>query len=304
MRSKNGIALLITLFFIIAITVLVGVGLRHVNSMASDIQKEKFLLQTRLLLDDVLSLLKTSQDLDSIVDNNSSEGLFVFLSQVGYLPLSTNEMEVILEIESARAKLNPNVFKDTNTTFNIQRVDTFKEYLNRYNVDYIYADLLLDAMMGIKEDFSYNTDIFTLHPKLFRDYLASKAHLEHFNDYFRDRYRYNTLTQIDFDSLFYYSKKKNTPIDLNFAKPEVWKFLLGCEDARAEQLYALAGMCSDYECFELSDFEKERLERFDISFYESVLFVKVSMFQNDLKASITFEYDMKSKKGSNFVYEI
>jgi hypothetical protein len=304
MRSKNGIALLITLFFIIAITVLVGVGLRHVNSMASDIQKEKFLLQSRLLLDDVLSLLKTSQELDSIVDSNSSEGLFVFLSQVGYLPLSTNEMEVILEIESARAKLNPNVFKDTNTTFNIQRVDTFKEYLNRYNVDYIYADLLLDAMMGVKENFSYNTDIFTLHPKLFRDYLASKAHLGHFNNYFRDRYRYNTLTQIDFDSLFYYSKKRDTSIDLNFAKPELWKFLLGCEDTRAEQLYALAGMCSDYECFELSDFEKERLERFDISFYESVLFVKVSMFQNDLKASITFEYDMKSKKGSNFVYEI
>lgn len=304
MRSKNGIALLITLFFIIAITVLVGIALKHVNSIANEVQKEKFLFQSRLLLDDVLTLLKSSKEIDAIVDNDSSEGLYLFLSQVSYLPLTTNDTEVILEISSARSHINPNMFKDTNNTLNIQRVDSFKEYLNHYNVDYHYADIFLDGIMGVNDNFSYNTDIFTLNPKLFRDYIASKAHLEQFNNYFRDKYRSNTLSQINFDELFYYTKDSNIPVDLNFATVDTWMFLLGCQKPRAEYIYALAGMCSDYECFELSDQEKEKLTHFTTSFYESVLLVKVTMFQNNYKAEIAFEYDMKSKKGSNFVYEI
>lgn len=304
MRAKNAIALLLTLFFIIAITVLVGIGLRYVNTMALDVQKEKFLFQTRIILDDVLRILKTSNEINAIVDANSSEAFALFLAQSGYLPLNTPEMEVSLEISSARSKLNPNTFVDSNNTINLSKIDSFKAYLNFHNVDYSYADILLDGMMGIKEDLSYNSDIFYSHPHLFREYLASPKHLALFNKYFKNRYRYNTLQNIDFDALFYYTKEQNTAIDLNFATVETWMFLLGVDRIQAQLYYDRAGFCSDYECFGLGELERERIELFGVSFYEPIVSVNVTMYQNKLKAVITFEYDLKSKKGSNFVYKI
>lgn len=304
MRARNAIALLLTLFFIIAITVLVGIGLRYVHTMAEDVQKEKFLLQSRIILDDVLRLLKTSSEINAIVDANSSEAFALFLAQSAYLPLSTQEMEVNIEISSARAKLNVNSFRDSNNTLSIERVDRFKEYLNFHNVDYSYADILLDGMFGVKEDLSYNSDIFYAHPHLFRDYIASPEHLRYFNNYFKNRYRYNTLENIDFQELFYYSKDQQSAIDLNFATVETWMFLLGIDRVQAKLYYDKAGFCSDYECLGLGALEREKIEKFRVSFYEPIVAVNVTMYQNNLKAVISFEYDLKSKKGSYFVYKI
>jgi len=302
--KRNAIALLITLFFIMAITLILGVTLSYVNSIAEDVKKEKFMLQTRIALDDVLSLLKGSKEIDALLDTNGSEGYYMFLAQSGYIPLNTREMEVIIEIKSARSKINPNSFKENNTTVKAERIAIFKEFLNFHNVDYLYADIVTDGILGVRDDYTYLSEIFNYQPHLFRDYIASKEHLELFNSYFKNRYRYNTLTNIDFDALFYYSKDKESKIDLNFATVDTWMFLLGCDRLRAEAIYEMAGLCSDYECFGLGAIEQARIEQFNVSFYEPVVEVGVTMFQNDLKAIIQFEYDMKSKKGSNFVYKI
>ncbi|MDQ7066928.1 MAG: hypothetical protein Q9M40_02380 [Sulfurimonas sp.] len=56
-RSKHAIALLITVMFIIVITVAIGVGLKQVNSASFQMKNEKFMYQSRLLIEDILKIL-------------------------------------------------------------------------------------------------------------------------------------------------------------------------------------------------------------------------------------------------------
>ena len=304
MQAKNAIALMITLFFIMAISVLVGIGLSEVKKISTATQKERFLLQSRVIADDVMRLLKSSQDLDMLVGGESNEAFFLFVEQSGFIPLNTKEIEVVLEISSARSKININSLKKDANSFHLKRVEALQRYLNYHMVDMVYADLLLDAMSGIKEDYSYMSDLFRFKPHLFRDYIASKNHLEEINRFFKDNYRFNTLERVDFDTLFSYNKKIDTKIDLNFATPNVWMFMLGCDHLRAQEIASKRGFCTDLDCFELAEPEKELVNHFNTSFFEPIIDVKVTMYQNDMKAKMSFEYDMKLKKGSNFVYEI
>jgi hypothetical protein len=304
MPKRNAIALLLTLSFIIAVSALLAIGLKYVKAITDDVAKEKFMIQTQVLLEDVLQIFKQSKEIDALLDQNSSEGFYTFVQQSAFLPLNSEEIEVVIEIASARGKINLNTLKDVNGSFVPERVEALEAFLGFHTIDTMYAELLLDAMRGTKEGVLYNSDLFLLQPNLFRDYIASKRHLEIVNEYFKNRYGYNTLEAIDFEEGFYFSKNSATKVDLNFATPLVWTFLLECDKARAEQLYALGGVCGDLDCFGLNESEKELLSRFAYSFYEPVIAVKVTLRQNEMRAKIAFEYDMKLKKGSNFVYEI
>jgi hypothetical protein len=302
---RKAIALLLTLFFIMAITLSLGIGMGWLNSITQETQKEQFMIQSRLLLDDLLTLLKTSKDINSIVsDANGSEAFSLFLEQSSFIPLAYEDFEVTIEVSSARNKINPNTFIDANVTMNMPRVEALRTYLNTKRVDTIFADMLLDVISPVQEYGSYNSDIFTSQPHLFNEYLASSSHLNKVTDFFTQRYRYNTLASIPFEELFIYSKQRNTKIDLNVATAETWMFLLGCEQQRAEDIIALSGVCEDFACLELSDDEERLVKRFETSFYEPIIEVTLHLRKDFLQATIAFEYDLKQKKGSRFVYQI
>jgi hypothetical protein len=79
--------------------------------------------------------------------------------------------------------------------------------------------------------------------------------------------------------------------------------MLGTTQARAEYLAQNAG-AYDAESLELDADELVNLSRFKTSYLEPILLVEIEIKQNDSSAYISFEYDIKKKKGSNFVYEI
>ena len=83
MHSKHGaIALMITLFFIIAISVSLGIALKQVKGVSTEVSKEKFAMQSSIIIDDVLELLKKSPELQAI---DSQGALFAFLSQSSFI---------------------------------------------------------------------------------------------------------------------------------------------------------------------------------------------------------------------------
>ena len=59
---KKGIALLITVLFVMAITVAVGVGLKQVKVASKQVQNENFMLQASTVLDDILNILHSSKE--------------------------------------------------------------------------------------------------------------------------------------------------------------------------------------------------------------------------------------------------
>jgi len=304
MYKRSAIALMITLFFIIAISVVLGISLKHLNKATSEIKNENFTLQTSVILDDVLNILKESADLNAIAKDGTKEALMIFLSQASLIPFQINDINIIIELRSARSKLNINSLVDINSTVNVKRVQVLGRYLASYYVNSDYINMLVDSMSKVKEDLSYNSAIFNENPHLFRDYISSKEHLQEINDFYAKSYNENSLTKIDFEKLFYYSKDKDYKLDLNYANAEVWRLLIDCDELRAEELSLGAGSYEKLEDLNLRDGEAVALEAFDVSYYEPQLDISVDISEGSSSAKIRFEYDMNTKKGSNFVYEI
>lgn len=302
--KRNAIALMITLFFIMAITVVLGLSLKYLNKATSEVKNENFTLQTSVVLDDVLNIFKTSTDLDAIVKENSKDALFIFLAQAAFIPFESSGVQVIIELKSARSMLNVNTLVDNNGTIATQRVRALEEYFTNYNINSDYINMLVDNMSKVKEDMSYNSAIFNEKPYLFRDYIASKEHLEVINDFYTKSYNENSLSRIDFDKLFYYSKDRASKIDLNYVNAETWRLLIACDEERAKQLSLGAGSYEKLEDIGLSEEEAIALKRFDVSYYEPYLYISINVSEGSSTANISFEYDMKTKKGSHFVYDI
>jgi len=303
MAKRSAIALLITVFFIIAISVSLGISLRQVKEASQEVENEVFMLQSALVLEDVLNILKNSKELDAVAQENSVEGFFLFLSEVGFIPFESEGIKVSIEISSARAKFNINTLSDANAT-QPKKTQAMSAYLSNFAINDEYVGILLDNMSGMKEDNSYNSAIFNENPTLFREYIVSQKHLDEINKYYMQSTHKNAITKVDFEKLLYFSKPKNYFVDVNYATKEVWRLMLGCDELRAEELSLGGGLYTKEEDLLLSETETELLKRFETSFYEPYLDVKVAMSKNNAAAFVRFEYDMKTKKGSNFVYEI
>jgi len=299
--SKKAIALLITVLFVMAITVAIGVGLRQVKEASHNVENENFIIQTSLILEDVMEILKTSKELNDI---NSSTDFFVFLSQMSFIPLQSNGLRMSIELSSARSKFNVNTLMSNSTTVDTNKVEALKLYLNKYMINSEYVGFLLDNMGGIKEDLSYNSAIFNEKPYLFRNYITSKKHLSEIDDFYEKTNHDNNLKNINFDKLFYFSSDKNSVIDLNYATPQTWEFILGCDETKAKELSLGMGTYTSLDDLSLSDDEKLSLSYFKYNFFEKVIDVNIEIEENSQNAKIMFEYDINKKKGSNFVYEI
>ena len=293
--SKNAIALLITLFFIMLITLSIGVSLKYINEGSKEVNKEQFILQSNVILEDVLEILKKSPDLEQI---KTPSDLSLFLLSTEFIPIQNNAIDVVIKFKSARSKFNPNFLKEARV------LETFKNFLVSKGVNPSYADLLYDSVNGIKEDQTYSTNIFIENPLAFRDYIASRKHLEAINQFFVNSYHETSIYTLDMDTLFYFSNDTNSSIDLNQATALTYELILSCDEQRA---MALSGLENSYEKVEdmgLSEQEKINLARFKTSFFEPYLDVEIQIRQNNQTSSIRFEYNIESKKGSNFVFEV
>ena len=295
-NSKRGIALLVTLMFVIVITVAIGFGLKQVNSASSIVQKENFMYQSSLIIEDVINILQTSQDVKKIA---TSDDLYLFLSQTSFIPFEISGMSIVLKISSARGKFNPTNLRNDNNISN-----RMGEYLNSYGINPQYLEILADNFGGIKEDNSYNSRIFDENPSLFRDYIASPAHLKIINDFYAKEFNDNSLSKIDFNNLFYFGNDSNVTIDVNYATPEVWELMLGCSKERAETLSLGGGAYSNEADLGLSDDEKLNFRLFKKDYFVPILLVKIEITKGTSISKISFEYNISTKKGSNFVYEI
>lgn len=296
-QSKNAIALLITVVFVMLITIAIGFGLRQVNQASELIKEEKFLYQSSIIVEDILNILQNSPDVARAADANASDEFFMLLSEGSFIPFESAGISIVLKLHSARSKFNL-------ATLNVKSTEAFREYMSYKGLNNEYVDILLDGMSGIKADNSYNSAVFDEQPYLFRDYIASEKHLSMLNEFYMREYNENVHKNVNLEELLYFNEDVNATIDLNYATSEVWELLLGSTKERAEFLAQNAGGYKDLASLGLGADELENLQRFNTSFFEPILFVEIEIAQENSDAYITFEYDIKKKKGSNFVYEI
>jgi hypothetical protein len=301
--KKRGIALLITVMFVMVISVAIGLGLKQINEASTSVKEELFSYQISLLLEDVLAMLQKSNDLKMIGEsNNSITDLSLFLEQTQMIPFSTEGIDVMIKVQSARAKFNISDLNDS------RKANYLTQYLNKYMINSDYVTILFDVISGIKDDDNYNSAIFEENPFLFRDYLVSYEHLQQINRFYAQAFNDNSLEKVPFKKLFYFGSKskKNQPykIDLNYATPEVWEMMLGCTQERAKILANHDDLYEKLVNLDLDTEEITRLKAYNYSFFEPYLHVEVTFLQEDSEAKMSFEYDIRKRKGYNFVYEI
>jgi hypothetical protein len=296
--KRSAIALMVTLIFIIAISVSLGISLKMVKDVKTEVTKQKFAMQSNIIVNDIIAMLDGFSK-----EINSAQRLFIFLQQYGELPLEINGIMVHISIKSARAKINLNILKNNTAENNFKH--SLGQFLGSYGINSAYLDMLIDNVSGIKKDDSYNSDIFTYKPYLFRDYIASYKHLKEINDFYAIMNNDNSLSQINFEELFYFSKDTNTTLDVNYISTHTWRLLLNCDEARASELSLGAGKYEKKADLELSPLELESFNNLNIdSYFGKFLDVKIILNNGALSSKIGFEYDVEKKKASNFVYNI
>jgi len=298
--SRRGIALLITLMFVIVISVAVGYNLMQVKNASHIVQKEKMLYQNSMILADVLEILKNSQEIQNIAKDKSIDDLYLFLSRAQAIPLQLSSEKVTLVISSARKRFNINELDKRNET-------ALREYFTRMMLSSAYVDVLKDCMrinQEKKQYNNYNSVIFDENPYLFREYIASKKHLDIINDFYLQEYGDENIKNIAFEKLFRFSKERNEAIDLNYATPEVLMLLLGTTKDRADMIYTLPKPFKSLEDLHLDANEKTALTKFQTSFFEPYLHVEITIQRDKQFGRMRFDYDMNLRKGSNFALEI
>lgn len=282
------------------ISVAIGFGLREFKKASNVVVQEDLLYQSSMVLDDVLVMLQSSPDLRRLADSNSSDELYTFLQSSQYLPFEIADEKIILSFESARSRLNINDMDKTNEAL-------FRDYFNRYMVGSSYVDILKECMRKnqVKDEYNnYTSTLFDTNPSLFREYIASKKHLEKINNYYINEYGDTNLKNVPFDQLFSYEKNANIAIDLNYITADVWELILGVSKERAEHFYQGEGSYKALEDLDLNEDEKKNLRKFQTTFFAPYLLVKIEILKETTTARIIFKYDIKLKRGYDFVFKI
>lgn len=293
--AKKGVALLITVFFVMLISVSLGVGLGFINSGKKIVDDEHFMYQNAMALEDVLRVLRSSPELQQIANANDLAN-FLLLSEV--IPLQREGLSVLISFSSARSKINPSMLKEKNA------LESFKEFLIRREINPVYGDLIFDSISGIKEDQTYATDLFNQEPELFRNYIASEEHLRKIDSFYRNNFHDPKIQELDTKELFSYTNDKNSSIDINHATPKTLEILLACDDFRAEALSMNEMVYEKIEDMQLSNQEQLNLANFKTSFFEPYLDVSIEVIYQGKESHIRFEYNIETKKGSHFVFEV
>jgi len=297
-RSQNrrsGIALLITLFFVISVTAAVGVSIIQLRLSAKQVREGKCLIQSSMILDDLLRLLKTSPLVDKVKDG---ESMRYFLYNTSVIPLALENLNVKINIKSSVGRININTFSS---------FTPFQEALSGYMLQYdirdveYFQDLLIDCMSG--EQPYYRTDIFEAKPWLYREKISSMTHFEQILDYYVMTRHDNNIKKIPWEELIRFGTHKDNKLDVNYISPQLWQLLLPelSEDV-ANDLASGEIVYKTSENLSLSDDDIIKLETFKISYYVPRTLIEVDVKRNDQNVHVAFEYDLKLKKGGNFDY--
>lgn len=294
-NKRPAIALLITLFFVISVTAAVGVSIIQLRLSAEQVREEKCLIQSSMILDDLLNLLKTSPLLDKVKDTDS---LHYFLYNTSVIPLSLENLNVMINIHSSMGRFNIN---------SLSSFKPFQEALSGYMVQYeisdveYFQDLLMDVMSG--QEGEYRTAIFDDMPWFYRERIASMTHFEQILDYYILTRHDNNIKNIPWKQLIRFSNHGDRKIDVNYVTPQLWKLLLPeLSDDVATDLSSSAVIYKSSEDLSLSEEDVVRLETFDVSYYVPRTQIEVDIRRNDQNVHVAFEYDLKLKKGGNFDY--
>ena len=296
--KRGGFALLLTLFFIIAITAAVGLSLKYLNEAQNEVTSGSFLVQNSAILEDILQFLKKSKDISNIKDASS---LGIFLDMTAILPLEVEDLAIKIEISSKMGHYNINGIAKNKA---VQEI--FNQYLvNIYNVqdaDYFMA-LLIDSVTVPNQQ--YLTDIFVDNPSLPRKYITNKRHFDKIQEYYLKTRHDSSILYVPWDELLRFDETNSTALDINYISKDLWQVILDdVDESKLEELSDGAIVYEDESMLNLSETQLKRLNKFKKSTFEPKVKVYLVTIDANQSSHISFDFNIPTKKVNNFEFEI
>lgn len=301
--KRPAMALMMTLFFIIAIVSALAISLTQTRQVMTHVNEGQFLVQTSALLEDTLSLFKGAKELDEIVDATTFD---LYMSMASVIPLpEVNGLRVLISMESDRGKFNINTLNAKDKKL----LTMFQEYLqnSQYNIQDInyLTELLMDAMSG-KRDLYY-TDIFDQYPLLYRERIVNKKHLDQILDYYILTRHDNAVSLVPWEELFRFGDNNDSTLDVNYMKQASWQMILpfiqettAVEIAESGEVYEKLDDISY-----LDEGSIKILKDYNATTYQPFIQVELDVNNDKNQSSrVKFEYDLKNKKAYKFEYTI
>ncbi len=298
---RKSITLLITLALIVAISSLIAIGLHIVDTASTQVQRKHNLVQTTTFVQNIAQILKKKSG-----DINSSEGLELLISLP--IDLESNEIEAHISFDSAAKGINPNNFlkiEQNRTVFNPEYILLFDRILQSANVQ---SKELFLAMIEDTLDKDLDERIPGSELALYNKRFAQGS-IENFKKFWMLVEHYVLLTAdpniytIPWKKILgFYSKK----IDFNYISPILLGYMLPYVDAETIKKLTIAKQANfgDWKDLPLAKEDKDRLKKYDISFFVPVVEGNLSIKQGDQKSFARFVYDIKQKKVMDIGFKI
>ncbi len=304
--KRKGIALIITIAFVAAITALIGISSGLLDNAFKRISNKLFLIQSNVVFADFIGVLKEASR-----DVNDSLGLDIFLSVPLYFENEANSIIVDISFESQASKVNINhLIKETGSkkekeSFEPIAMQTaYEEYLNQILAVYNLSDkILLLSMIAdtidsdLKERLS-GSELALSDPFFTQGQIYSLHHFEQITAAYKKQTLDFNVDLVPWDKLIGFQADQ---IDFNHINPEVLQHLVPALDPESTSLYT-TDKVDIYESMEDLPFEaetKKLLQGMNVVFYSPYVHGKMNINNDARTMQIAFTYDLSEQKVSN-----
>jgi len=298
--SRPAIALIITLFFIMAMTLLVGISSGLSDRALKRVEKERFLIQANRISHDVVTILnQITKDL------NSSDDLDMLIDLPVLLDDEVSGMHVEITFESASSRLNINSLVDENGTIQKEYYNLLENVLinNQVLDPSLFLSLVADTIDSDIEERIVDSEIATLDPFYSNGEIIDMKHFNKIIQKYIEMRDDLAINQIPWSKLI---STVGKDIDINHVTPELFAEIFPnfAPDEVLEYTLGRKDTYNKMEDLEVDDITKEYLLKLGVSFYEPLVKCNVLLKVNEQTGIISFYYDLSGKNASEFNIEI
>jgi hypothetical protein len=296
---KKGIALLITVTLVATITALIAVSAGILDNSFKRISNKKFLLQSNLVLVNVIDLLKQNSS-----DINDSMMLDIFLSMP--LAFENKEQDIMVDItfESDATQLNINHYIPENNTTNPQVSQPIENYLDYiltiYNVSdkILLLSMIADTIDMDDEERTSGSEIALENPFFAQGTIYNRDHFFAILDAYKRNTLDYTVNEIPWGKLIGF---RGNEIDFNHISPDALSIMLPNVDPSVILNYT-EGRLDTYDSFDALGIDAETqksLEELHLTFFSPDIEAHVNIRHAGERSRMRFSYNLSTQEVSH-----
>jgi hypothetical protein len=306
--KKKGIALLITISLVAVIASLIGISAGILDHSFKRISNKKFLIQSNSFISGLTDVLK-----DASSDVNDSDSLDIFLSFPFVFEQKSRDLSVDIYFTSEATGLNPNdMLEENNATRGRDKVKenenikpsfeaSFDHILTVYNVSdkILLLSMIADSVDSDLKERTTGSELALENSFFSQGRIYS---IEHFNQII-DAYKHLTLDYsvdaIPWETLLSFNNKD---IDFNHIESDALKAMFPeLDEATLTSLTSdRVEVYKDFSLLNIDSQRKKELEKLGLTFYSPQVKAWMNIRNGDNHLGVTFLYDLKNKKATNF----